>query len=180
LSGVPLVAAGRLGGPLQHAIHTYKYRGRPRLAIDFAEPLSQAIKRARLPIRALTFVPLHEARQHERGFNQAERLALALRRRLELPLIAGLRRIRATPAQVGLRQEERRMNLRGAFEWTAREPVPEHLAVVDDVCTTGATLEACAEAVRQAGGSVAAFLVLARAQTLPELSVTSAEQSACL
>jgi predicted amidophosphoribosyltransferase len=80
---------------------------------------------------------------------------------------------------VGLGHAERQLNLEGAFTWTALAPPPARLALVDDVCTTGATLLAALEAVQQAGGSITAFLVLARAQSLPALAVTFPEQPAC-
>jgi ComF family protein len=172
LAGIPLVAAGRLEGPLQEAIHTYKYRPRPQLASNLAQPLSRAILAADASLSALTFVPLHPQRRRERGFNQAERLAAELSRALGVPLLGGLARVRPTPAQVGLSQGERRANLAGAFRWTASQAPPRGLGLVDDVCTTGATLTAAAEAVADAGGSIGAFLVLAVAQTLPALAVT--------
>jgi ComF family protein len=172
LAGIPLVAAGRLEGPLQHAIHTYKYRPRPRLASSLAQPLRRAIVAADVSLPALTFVPLHPQRRRERGFNQAERLAAELSRALGVPVLGGLTRVRATPAQVGLSQGERRANLAGAFRWTAAQPPPRGLGLVDDVCTTGATLTAAAQAVAEAGGSIGAFLVLAVAQTLPAVAVT--------
>ncbi len=172
LAGIPLVAAGRFDGPLQQAIHTYKYRPRPQLASVLAQPLARAIVSAGLPLAALTFVPLHPQRQRERGFNQAERLAAQLASALGMPLVSGLTRVRATPAQVGLSQAERRANLAGAFHWTAAQPPGHRLGLVDDVCTTGATLTAAAEAVAEVGGSIGAFLVLAVAQTLPAVAVT--------
>jgi len=70
LAGIPLVAAGRLEGPLQQAIHTYKYRPRPQLASNLAQPLYRAILAADASLSALTFVPLHAQRRGERGFNQ--------------------------------------------------------------------------------------------------------------
>ena len=179
LDGVPLIAAGRLTGPLQRAIHTFKYEGRTQLAAELARPLAAAAASANSQFSALTFVPLHRRRQRERGFNQAERLAVELGRRLGRPVVGGLSRLRATPAQVGLSQPERRVNLIGAFAWNASSPPPPGLALVDDVCTTGATLESVAAAIRQAGGSIGAFLVLARAQALPAPAVTLPEQSAC-
>jgi ComF family protein len=178
LNGIPLVAGGRLDGPLQRAIHTFKYRPRPGLAGALVEPLRRAVAAAGLDLAALTFVPLHPQRRRERGFNQAERLAQALGRPLGLPIVGGLSRSRPTPAQVGLSQSERQVNMTGAFSWTAPGPAPKRLGLVDDVCTTGATLMAAAEAVAQAGGSIGAFAVLARAQTLPALAVTSPDQSA--
>jgi ComF family protein len=172
LAGIPLVAAGRLEGPLQQAIHTYKYRPRPQLASSLSQPLRRAIVAADVSLPALTFVPLHPQRRRERGFNQAERLAAELSRALGVPVLGGLTRVRATPAQVGLSQGERRANLAGAFRWTAAQPPPRGLGLVDDVCTTGTTLTAAAQAVAEAGGSIGAFLVLAVAQTLPAVAVT--------
>ena len=180
LNGTPLVAAGRFDGPLQQAIHTYKYRPRPGLARVLAEPLRRAIAAANLEIAALTYVPLHPRRRRERGFNQAERLASALASPLGVPLVGGLSRLRPTPAQVGLSQPERQLNMLGAFAWTAATPPPAGLALVDDVCTTGATLTAAADAVARGGGSIGAFVVLARAQTLPALAVTLPGQPSCL
>ena len=172
LAGIPLVAAGRLDGPLQRAIHTYKYRPRPQLASVLAPALGRAIATAGVSLSALTFVPLHPRRERERGFNQAQRLAAQLAGAVGIPLVGGLTRVRATPAQVGLSQAERRANLAGAFQWTASQPPGDRLGLVDDVCTTGATLTAAAEAVAEAGGSIGAFLVLAVAQTLPAVAVT--------
>jgi len=179
LSGMPLVAAGRLDGPLQQAIHTYKYRPRPGLASVLGELLWRATAASNLELAALTYIPLHPQRRRERGFNQAERLARALAGRLAVPVVGGLTRLRPTPAQVGLSQPERQVNMLGAFEWAATAPPPRGLALVDDVCTTGATLRAAAEAVARAGGSIGAFVVLARAQTLPALAVTLPGQSTC-
>jgi ComF family protein len=180
LAGIPLIAAGRLDGPWQRAIHAYKYRPRPQLASVLAPSLGRAIVAADVFLPALTYVPLHKGRQRERGFNQAERLAAEVSGALGVPLVSGLTRVRATPAQVGLSQAERRANLAGAFRWTAPQPPAHGLGLVDDVCTTGATLTAAARAVAEAGGSIGAFLVLAVAQTLPLPAVTSPEQRACL
>jgi ComF family protein len=179
LAGIPLLAAGRLDGSLQRVIHSYKYRPRPQLATVLAQPLRHAIVAAGLSLPAITFVPLHPRRRRERGFNQAERLAAELSGALGAPLLSGLTRVRATPAQVGLSQAERRVNLLGAFQWQAAQPPPQGLGLVDDVCTTGATLTAAARAVAEAGGSIGAFLVLAVAQTLPALAVTCPGQPGC-
>lgn len=169
LNGVRLVAAARLTGPWQAAIHTYKYLGRPQLARPLAAHLRQAILTAALPLAGLTVVPLHPARQKSRGFNQAERLGQCLADWLRLPLYPGLQRRRDTPPQVGLDEAARRRNVAGAFRWLAAEPPPGGLGLIDDVCTTGSTLRAAASALREAGAAPAAFLVLAVApvQTLP-------------
>ncbi len=170
-----MVAAAWLEGPFQQAIHVYKYRPRPTLSAALAAPLVVAIEEAGLSLRALTFVPLHPARARQRGFNQAERLASELGAALALPVIRGLARTRPTLAQVGLTGPEREANVAGAFQWDGAEPPPLCTGLVDDVCTTGATLRAAAEGLIAAGGSVAAFLVLALPHTLATPLVTLPE-----
>ncbi|WP_233398687.1 ComF family protein [Luteimonas sp. MC1828] len=102
---------------------------------------------------ALLPIPLHRARLRERGYDQALELARPLARALSLPLCDGLLlRARATTPQSRLHADDRRRNLRGAFA-THHAPacVPRHVALVDDVMTTGATLHAAATALRRAG-----------------------------
>lgn len=101
--------------------------------------------------QALLPVPLHAARLRERGYDQALELARPLARALELPLRGDLVRLRATTAQSSLDAVARRRNLRGAFTVEARRPLPGHVALVDDVMTTGATLHAAARALHRAG-----------------------------
>jgi ComF family protein len=102
-------------------------------------------------------VPLHPTRLRERGYNQAYELLRPLARSLHIPLAESLlARTRATPAQANLDATARRQNLRGAFGFHApalRGIAPEavHVALVDDVMTTGATLRECARVLRRAG-----------------------------
>ena len=101
--------------------------------------------------QALVPVPLHPARLRQRGYDQALELARPVATLLGLPLRAGLlQRVRATPAQSQLDAPARRRNLRGAFQ-AASQSLPAHVALVDDVMTTGATLHAAATALRKAG-----------------------------
>lgn len=103
------------------------------------------------PEAVLVPVPLHWRRRWHRGFDQARLLAAELARLTGLPVLEdGLRRCRVTAAQSGLPARRRRRALRGAFE-ARRTPLPEHVVLIDDVATTGATLEAAAEATRRAG-----------------------------
>ena len=179
-AGIPLIAAGRLEGPWQRALHEFKYRPRPQLAGALAAPLAAAAGRGGLRLDALAAVPLHPLRERERGFNQAERLARVLAPELGCRLTGGLRRVRATPPQVRLDEAARRANVAGAFRWEGPAPTGR-LGLVDDVVTTGATLEAAAAAVEAAGGRVSAVLVLAvrsggrhpGAQTFLPAAVTS-------
>lgn len=111
-------------------------------------------------------VPLHWWRHGRRGFNQAELLAQGLALRLGRPLLRGLRRERGTRAQSGLSRQERAVNLRGAFAVVARAPLAgTRVLLVDDIVTTGATVDAAAAALRRAG--VAQVIVAAVARTPP-------------
>ena len=101
---------------------------------------------------ALVPVPLHRARLRRRGYDQALELARLLGRALDLPVHAdALRRCRATAAQSRLDADARQRNLRDAFAFDPRKPLPARVALVDDVMTTGATLHAAARALRDAG-----------------------------
>src|SRR5437763_584337 len=108
-------------------------------------------------------VPLHWRRHLARGYNQAERIARPLAALLELPFSTALSRGRATPPQSLLGRTQRLANLRRAF----RVPRPRevrglHLLLVDDVATTGATLDAAAETLKRAGAAAVTALVAAR------------------
>ncbi|HEX3606001.1 MAG TPA: phosphoribosyltransferase family protein [Candidatus Dormibacteraeota bacterium] len=150
-------AALPLAPPARGAIHAAKYRGCRRamrlIATVAAERLYPALRQAPAP-DVVVAVPLGHRRRRLRGFNQAEVAASAICAVCELPPpCAGLRRVRDTRAQVGLTKSDRVNNLGSAFVW---EGVPIRGAtvwVVDDVLTTGATLEAAARALQQAGVS---------------------------
>ncbi len=111
----------------------------------------------------LVGVPLGRRRLAERGFNQAELIAWALGKSWELPVADGLlTRQRDEPAQRGATAGARARQAAGAFG--APQPVPRHVVVVDDVHTTGATLGACAVALRRAGAHRVDALAFARAE----------------
>jgi ComF family protein len=112
----------------------------------------------------LLCVPLHPTRLRERGYNQALELARTLSRALDIPLAHDLLvRVRATRAQTGLDAKARRRNLRGAFACPVHAGVPAHVAIVDDVMTTGSTVDECARVLRQAGVARVDVWALARA-----------------
>jgi ComF family protein len=112
---------------------------------------------------ALIAVPLHPARLRHRGYDQAQELAQPLARALGVPLLRGtLLRIRDTAAQSRLDAPARKRNLRGAFAVPAGMRLPRHVALVDDVMTTGATLHAAAAALRRAGAGRVDAWVCAR------------------
>jgi ComF family protein len=154
-------AGGLFGGPLADAVHALKYGRRPALARPLGSWLA---RRVDLPEGALVVsVPLGRRRRIARGYDQAALLADALARAAGRPrLRAVLHRVRETPPQVGSSRAVRAANVRGAFE--AREVVGLDLVLVDDVVTTGSTVDAAARALRAAGARSVAVVALARAE----------------
>jgi ComF family protein len=159
-------------GALRDIIHAFKYGARRSLAAPLAALMRTQADAVHLfdGVDAIVPVPLHRVRQRTRGFNQAEDLARALQ--LRAPVLRALRRIRATPPQTALPAAQRHRNVRGAFALARRvEAVPGLLEarcvlLVDDVSTTGATLEACAR-VLKAGGVQEVRAITAGRAVLP-------------
>ena len=118
-----------------------------------------------LPERLLC-VPLHRERLRERGYNQALELAKPLAKALGIPLDSrALLRTRSTSAQTGLDAKARRRNLHDAFAVAPNTTLPDHIAILDDVMTTGTTLRECARVLLRAGVSRVDVWALARAPT---------------
>jgi ComF family protein len=116
---------------------------------------------------ALVPVPLHRARERQRGYNQSRLLAREMSASLDWPVVEALARLRNTPAQVGLNRAQRLANVRDAFCVTDASVAGRRVLLIDDVCTTGATLGACSQALRRAGARSVWALTLARAVDLP-------------
>jgi ComF family protein len=159
------MAAFVYGGAVSRAIGRLKYDRRPDLARPLGDLLWRAIERhARALAGAVVVpVPLHEVRLAERGFNQSALLARRVSRRLGAPLRPALVRIRDTPQQTALDGAARIANVAGAFR--GRQPHSVQgcaVLLIDDVCTTGATLAECARAMREAGARSVACAVVAR------------------
>lgn len=154
--------------PLREAVHQLKYRRVRRVAEPLGLLMAEHVVARPVAADAVLAIPLHAARLAERGFNQAEALAREIACLLDLPLIEnGLARVRATEQQARLDARARAENMRGAFAWRGAAP-PRRLLLVDDVLTTGATMGACALALRDAGAEAVYGLALARSR--PDLS----------
>ncbi len=163
-----LRSAGRYRGALKDLVLLCKFRGQAVLA----DPLADLILRALADepglwdgVDGLVAVPLHARRRRERGFNQAERIARRIGRRRGLAVLRrALVRVRNVPPQSSLRASDREANVRGAFAVRKPERVRGRtLLLVDDVATTGATLRACARALRAAGAVEVRAVTAARA-----------------
>jgi ComF family protein len=157
-----------LANGAREAVHHLKYGGRSSLAAPLARLMSDYWRTNPLPADVVVAVPLHIARQRERGYNQAHLLAREFGRMVGLPSMSGtLKRARNTPAQVGLDASQRHANVCGAFVYHATRHGDgvggRRVLLVDDVCTTGATLEACSAALREAGAASVWGFTLARA-----------------
>lgn len=157
-----------LDGPMRRAIHRFKYRGEYERGRDLATRLSARLS-SLVPeskrVDTVIPVPLHPRRRRERGFNQAEILADALARTLDVPSIPAVRRVRNTPSQTSRDLAARTENIFGAFA-----PVNEYqdfvdgkrVVIVDDVTTTGATMAAVAASLEEAGAATIRAIALAR------------------
>lgn len=152
---------------MRRAIHALKYENKPGLAGLLVEELCAVVSPPTEQVDALCGVPMSEGRRRERSYNHADLLAQALSSRWGLPLLDddALRRVRDATRQVELSQRERRENVRGTFLANADLVSGLTVILVDDVCTTGATLEACAEALLAAGARRPLCVTLAK--TLP-------------
>ena len=150
-------------GPIEAAVHRFKYEGWRKLAGPLAQLVAERLAIEGLAARFVIAVPLHVERKRMRGFNQAELLAAELRRRMTLSSPEGnLVRTRPTPPQVGRDRLRRFENVQGAFAWRGPRMHGESILLVDDVATTGATLDACAAALREAGSGPVTGVSIAR------------------
>ncbi|MDZ7791063.1 MAG: ComF family protein [Xanthomonadales bacterium] len=152
-------------GALERLVHRFKFHrdlaaGRVLAGLTARRLAAMGAHRP----QALVPVPLHWRRQLWRGFNQSRMLADDLSRQLGgIPVAPMLRRSRATPAQSGLPAARRGANVRGAFRAHRPGCRLRHVALVDDVMTTGTTLDACARALKKAGVARVEVWVVARA-----------------
>lgn len=158
------IAALAYAFPLDRLIPRLKYRGQLAIAPALGECLAEAVEHAPRPDRLIA-MPLHPQRIRGRGFNHASEIARTLATRFGIPLdLASCQRIRDTPPQMGLKHDMRRRNVRGAFSCSGNVR-GLHLALIDDVMTTGTSLDELAGTLKRAGAHEVSCWVVAR--TLP-------------
>lgn len=149
-------------GWLREAIVAFKYSGEWARCDHLAGRLHDvAADIWSTEVDGIVPVPLHRRRERSRGFNQAEMLANRIGQSLGTPVFSILRRTRDTPQQVGLDADTRKINVEGAFA-SIRDVNGLRLVLVDDVLTTGSTLDACAAELRAGGATSVSALTLAR------------------
>ncbi len=162
IDGIRSVAV--FDGALRRAIHGLKYNYAHSLAAPLGGMLVAFWHTSPLPAEVIVPVPLHPRRRRERGYNQAALLALRLGEGVGLPVLTdALRRVRNTRSQTRLNARQRRQNVAGAFACAGEGVRGQRVLLVDDVCTTGATLEACSIALKEGGARSVWALTLARA-----------------
>lgn len=154
-------------GALKEAIHRFKYGGVfPLVSVfgDLLHPVFHSLSRD-YPVDVMVPVPLHMRRLRERGFNQALLLVKELSKRTGIPYEErALKKIKDTPVQITLKKRERRKNLTRAFQVKDSEAIKEKaVMLVDDVYTTGTTVNECSRALCMAGAERVTVLTVARA-----------------
>lgn len=148
--------------PVDAAIKALKFGRKHYYAPALGELLCQAASLPPDDIDALLPVPLHWRRLTLRGFNQALEISKPLARERKLPIVSGVVRCRSTKSQSGLTAAERSRNLKDAFAVRAKLPF-DHVLIVDDVVTTGATSQQLARTLLQNGVSRVSVMAVARA-----------------
>jgi ComF family protein len=158
-----------LDGGARDAVHALKYGGLPRIAADLASVLSQLVARPPSGAR-LVPIPLGAARRKRRGYNQSAVLARALGHRWGLPVLSQLLvRTRDTATQTALTPAARLANVAGAFRVQNDGCRVQHVVLIDDVFTTGATLAEAARALGGAGFSSITAVTFGRA-SIPDFT----------
>jgi ComF family protein len=151
-------------GSLRKALHRLKYSRDVSLGEVLARPLISFLSETGWEIHLVTPVPLSPERLAERGYNQAALLARPVALALGMEYTpSALKKVRETPSQVGLTYDQRRENVEGAFVASSSLVKDKNVLVVDDVTTSGATLDSCAWALLSGGAKQVFGLTLARA-----------------
>ncbi len=149
------------------AIYRLKYHNKRSYADYFAGKMAEHFRRRilRWKIGLIVSVPIGTAKRKERGYNHTDLIAKSLGKRLSIPAdTRHLKRVRDTAAQKDMDVTERRRNLMTAFTWKGKEQISGSVLVVDDIYTTGSTLDGVAKALKEAGADSVYFLTISIGQ----------------
>ena len=154
---------GPYEGSWSSLLRALKFSRERAVARFFSERLAAYLNTAKPfgNIETITYVPMSRRDRHRRGFNQAQLLANGLGRQVGIPVYKTLTKVRVTSPQAALRAQERRNNLRGAFQLIRSGT--EAILLVDDIYTTGSTVEECARTLKRGGYKAVFVLTVARA-----------------
>jgi len=154
----------RFEGVIRKSIHELKYQNLRALAVSMAGLLQEYLIASPLEVDVLMPVPLHRKRLRERGYNQSELLAQELGKRINIPVVTDvLIRLRHTPPQARTANvEERKRNIADSFACRDNRLRDRRVLLLDDVATSGATLDACAAVLKANGAALVWGLVMAR------------------
>lgn len=157
-------AYGHYHGVLKEIIHEFKYKGKRDLALFLGDKIYNVYKNTSWPfIDFIIPVPLHKKRFRERGFNQSLLLAKVLSQKTKIPVLDVLQRIKPTKQQVRLSRKSRRENMKNVFKINLKEKIyNKTLILVDDVYTTGTTVNECAKTLKKAGAREIYVITIAR------------------
>jgi ComF family protein len=157
-------ALGSYQGEIRQALHRFKYYGKRSLAGPLGLLLCSKLSRMHwiYSVELLVPVPLYRQRLLKRGYNQAALLAEVVGKKLDLPVREVLERVKDTQSQTGLNRRQRKGNLEGAFRCCREFRKGSHVLLIDDVFTSGATVQEAARVLKKAGAARVSVAVLAR------------------
>ena len=152
---------------INNLIHYFKYEGFKKIAPLLSEFLIEFLNRAKFSAEnfILIPIPLHSSREKQRGYNQSKLLAEILSGKLNIELIDGIKRVKKTKPQAQAKKsEEREKNVSNCFKVTDKNKISgKNILLVDDVFTSGATINEAVKVLRKSGAKKIAALVVARA-----------------
>lgn len=157
----------RKKGAVQHLMHAFKYRDRPDIGVKLGKVYGNELSRSKTiaDIDLIVPVPLHKARKRQRGYNQSERWAAGLGEVLSVPVETNIQRVLKTETQTKRTKLKRWENVQESFQVKFPERVGgKNILLVDDIVTTGATLEACGRTLTESGVKSLSIVCIAAAQ----------------
>ena len=157
----------RKKGAVQHLLHSFKYRDRPDIGVKLGKVYGNELSRSSSisAVDLIVPVPLHKARERQRGYNQSERWAAGLGEALSIPVENNIQRVAKTESQTKRTKLKRWENVQESFQVKFPERIiGKRILLVDDIVTTGATLEACGKRLIESGAKSISIVCIAAAQ----------------